>query len=64
MGGPFLYYSGTAATAISVYKYSRKMNAQECKTLTATRMYDSCTCRSIVASISQCVCLLNIGVLN
>ena len=26
------------------------MNAQECKTLTATRMHDSCTCRSIVVS--------------
>ena len=35
------------------------MNAQECRTLTATRMHDSRTCRSI-ASISQCVCLLNI----
>ena len=34
------------------------MNAQECKTLTATRMHDLCTCRSI-ASISQCVCLFN-----
>ena len=36
------------------------MNAQECKTLTATHMHDSCTCKSIVASISQCVYLLNI----
>ena len=28
--------------------FAIEMNAQECRTLTATRMHDSCTCRSIV----------------
>ena len=43
----------------NILRWFNCMNVQECRTLTTARMHDSCTCRSI-ASISQCVCLLNI----
>ena len=36
--------------------FNKKMNALECRTLTATCMYDSCA----VYSMAHCVCLFNI----
>ena len=36
------------------------MNAQECRTLTATCMHDSSTCRSIACLNVYNICLLNI----
>ena len=57
---PTLWVNNPLVLAVRYIAVADVMNAQECKTLTATRMHDSCTCRSIVASIFQCVCLLNI----